>query len=145
MPMTTSISKYSVGIGDRFGLEGADSCGAFLAARDRGVTITRSGTSRTREHSLIGTDLRRAAEADAAVKACQWTGPYFVDAESTSAWPPVDKFSRRVTFFTIDVADSIGKSAADSSIAKYTADMQRFSGALRIPGIAEPVTVSPAA
>ncbi|HJX66844.1 MAG TPA: tagaturonate epimerase family protein [Polyangia bacterium] len=145
MPMTKSISKYSVGIGDRFGLEGAAQLRAFQAARDRGVTITPVWNKSNREHSLIGTrpeDVR--AEADAAVRSCQWSGPYFVDADHIGL-ATVDKFLAASDFFTIDVADSIGKSAADSSIAKYTAEMQRFSGAMDIPGIAEPVTVSPAA
>jgi hypothetical protein len=143
--MTTTISKYSVGIGDRFGLEGAAQLRAFQAARDRGVTITPVWNKSNREHSLIGTrpeDVR--AEAAAAVKSCQWAGPYFVDADHIGL-ATVDKFLAASDFFTIDVADFIGKSASDSSIAKYTADMQRFSGALPIPGIAEPVAVSPAA
>ena len=143
--MTTTISKYSVGIGDRFGLEGPAQLRAFLAAMDRGVTITPVWNKSNREHSLIGTrpeDVR--AEADAAVKSCQWTGPYFVDADHIGL-ATVDKFLAASDFFTIDVADFIGKSASDSSIAKYTADMQSFSGVLPIPGIAEPVAVSPAA
>ena len=128
--MTTTISKYSVGIGDRFGLEGAAQLRAFQAARDGGVTITPVWNKSNREHSLIGTrpeDVR--AEAAAAVKSSQWAGPYFVDADHIGL-ATVDKFLAASDFFTIDVADLIGKSASDSSIAKYTADMQRFSGAL---------------
>jgi hypothetical protein len=83
------------------------------------------------------------AEADAAVKSCGWSGPYFVDADHIGLHT-VDKFLGASDFFTVDVADSIGKSASDASIATYVAEMQRFSGALRIPGVAEPVTVSPA-
>jgi hypothetical protein len=142
--MTTSISKYSMGVGDRFGLEGVAQLRAFQAAKDQGVTITPVWNKSNREHSLIGTrpeDVR--AEADAAVKACQWSGPYFVDADHIGLHT-VDKFLGASDFFTIDVADSIGKSASDASIATYVAEMQRFSGALRIPGVAEPVTVSPA-
>ena len=33
--------------------------------------------------------------------------------------------------------------ASDASIARYMAEMQRFPAVLRIPGIAEPVTVDP--
>ena len=142
--MTTTISKYSMGVGDRFGLEGAAQLRAFQAAKDKGVTITPVWNKSNREHSLIGTrpeDVR--AEADAAVKSCGWSDPYFVDADHIGLHT-VDKFLGASDFFTIDVADSIGKSASDVSIAKYVAEMQRFSGVLRIPGIAEPVTVSPA-
>ena len=144
MPMAKSISKYSVGVGDRFGLEGAAQLRAFRAAKDRGVTITPVWNKSNREHSLIGTrpeDVR--AEADAAVNSCQWSGPYFVDADHIGL-ATVDKFLEASDFFTIDVADSIGKSASGASMDTYAAEMQRFSGTLRIPGIAEPVTVSPA-
>jgi hypothetical protein len=97
-----------------------------------------------REHSLIGTRPRDVrVEADAAVKSCQWSGPYFVDADHIGL-ATVDKFVGASDFFTIDVADSIGKSASDASIARYMAEMQQFSGVLRIQGIAEPVTVDPA-
>jgi hypothetical protein len=142
--MTTSLAKYSMGVGDRFGLEGAAQVRAFQAARDRGITITPVWNKSNREHSLIGTrpdDVR--AEADAAVKSCQWSGSYFVDADHIGLHT-VDRFLGASDFFTIDVADSIGKAASDASMAKYVAGMQRFSGALRIPGVAEPVTVSPA-
>ena len=141
MPMTMSISKYSMGVGDRFGLEGVAQLRAFQAAKHRGVAITPVWNKSNREHSLIGTrpeDVR--AEAEAAVKSCQWRDAYFVDADHIGL-ATVDKFLASSDFFTIDVADSIGKSASDAAIAEYVADMQRFAGALRIPGVAEPVTV----
>ena len=34
-----AISKYSMGIGDRFGLEGSAQLRAFAAARDRGLSF----------------------------------------------------------------------------------------------------------
>ena len=40
-----SLSKFSMGVGDRFGREGAAQLRAFCVARDRGVTITRTTTS----------------------------------------------------------------------------------------------------
>jgi len=133
MPMTMSISKYSMGVGDRFGLEGVAQLRAFQAAKHRGVAITPVWNKSNREHSLIGTrpeDVR--AEAEAAVKSCQWRDAYFVDADHIGL-ATVDKFLASSDFFTIDVADSIGKSASDAAIAEYVADMQRFAGALRIP------------
>jgi hypothetical protein len=106
--------------------------------------ITPVWNKSNREHSLIGTRPRDVrVEADAAVKSCQWSGPYFVDADHIGL-ATVDKFVGASDFFTIDVADSIGKSASDASIARYMAEMQQFSGVLRIQGIAEPVTVDPA-
>jgi tagaturonate epimerase len=139
-----TISKFSMGVGDRFGMEGVAQLRAFQEALDRGVTITPVWNKSNREHSLIGTrpeDVR--GEADMAVARCQWQGDHFVDADHIGLGT-VDKFLAASDFFTIDVADAIGKPAAGESIAVYTAAMQRFVGALRVPGIAEPVSVTSA-
>ncbi len=140
----TTISKYSMGIGDRFGLEGPAQLRAFQVAKDRGITIAPVWNKSNREHSLIGTrpeDVR--AEADSAVKSCQWQDPYFVDADHIGL-ATVDKFVGVSDFFTIDIADAIGKPASDESMAKYVAEMARFVGAMRISGVAEPVVVTSA-
>jgi len=131
-----------MGIGDRFGLEGAAQLRAFTAARERGASITPVWNKSNREHNLIGTrpeDVR--AEANAASAQCGWNQPYFVDADHI-ALATVDKFLGASDFFTIDVADAIGRPASEVSVAKYLADMRRFMGQLRIPGVASPVTVS---
>jgi hypothetical protein len=133
-----------MGVGDRFGQEGVAQLRAFQAARDCGVTITPVWNKSNREHTLIGTrpeDVRAAA--DAAVAACAWTRDYFVDADHIGLGS-VDKFLGASDFFTIDVADAIGKRAAGDAIAAYASAMQRFWGLLRIPGIDEPVAVTPA-
>jgi len=137
-----SISKFSMGIGDRFGMEGVAQLRAFQAALDRGVTITPVWNKSNREHSLIGTlpeDVR--SEADTAVARCQWPGDHFVDADHIGLGT-VDKFLVASDFFTIDVADAIGKPASGEAIAAYVAAMLPFLGALRIPGVAEPLSVT---
>ena len=137
-----NISKYSMGVGDRFGMEGPAQLRAFQSALDRGVTITPVWNKSNREHSLIGTLPENVrAEADDAVKSCGWKGAYCVDADHIGL-ATVDKFLSSSDFFTIDVADVIGKAASDGAIAEYVDDMQRFAGALTIPGVAEPVFVS---
>jgi hypothetical protein len=137
-----SIAKFSMGVGDRFGMEGVAQLRAFQAALDRGVTITPVWNKSNREHSLVGTrpeDVR--SEADTAVARCQWPGDHFVDADHNGLGT-VDKFLAASDFFTIDVADAIGKPASGDAIAAYATAMRRFEGALRIPGIAEPVPVT---
>lgn len=136
------ITKYSMGIGDRFGLEGEAQLRAFQVAQARGVALTPVWNKSYREHSLIGTEPRDVRkEADAAVAACRWTGPYAVDADHIGLGN-VDKFLDAADFYTIDVADYIGQSASGDAIASYVADMSRFLGELRLPGIAEPLTVT---
>jgi tagaturonate epimerase len=136
------LSKYSMGVGDRFGLEGVAQLQAFLAARARGVTITPVWNKSNREHTLIGTrpeDVREAAAA--ACQASGWRDPYFVDADHISAGN-VDKFLPACDFFTIDVADSIGKRASAANRAQYVADMQRYAGRVGIPRIAAPIVIT---
>ncbi len=141
--MSIHLSKYSMGVGDRFGQEGGAQLRAFLAAKAQGLAITPVWNKSNREHTLIGTrpeDVR--AQADAAVKACGWDGPHFVDADHIGMGS-VDRFMPSCDFFTIDVADFIGKSSDDASRASFVAAMGRFLGELPIPGLAEPVRVTP--
>jgi hypothetical protein len=129
------IEKYSVGIGDRFGKEGAAQLRAFQKAEQNGATVVPVWNKSFREHSLIGTkpeDVR--IEADAAVKGAGWKHSYYVDADHIGM-KTVDGFITSSNFFTLDVADYIGKATADADIAAFVRDMASFRGALRIPGI----------
>ena len=61
-----------------------------------------------REHDIIGTEpISTREEADAAVKALNYKGQYFVDADHINL-NNVDRFIDASDFFTIDVADYIG-------------------------------------
>jgi hypothetical protein len=137
-----ALSKFSMGVGDRFGMEGEAQLGAFQAARERGVTITPVWNKSNREHSLIGTrpDDVRAASA-AACRTGHWTTPYLVDADHIGLGT-VDKFLAACDFFTIDVADAIGQRAADRNRAAFIADLQRCLGPLGAPGLTEPIYVT---
>jgi len=131
-----------MGVGDRFGMEGPAQLRAFQAALDQGVNITPVWNKSNREHSLIGTLPENVrAEADAAVESCGWKASYFVDADHIGL-ATVDRFLPSSDFFTIDVADAIGKTSSDAAIARYVAEMHKFTGALTIPGVAKPVSVT---
>ena len=66
-----------------------------------------------REHTIIGTEpMSTRREADAAVKALGYTDAYFCDADHINL-SNVDKFMDACDFFTIDVADYIGKSGSN--------------------------------
>jgi len=54
----------------------------------------------------------------------------------------VDRFLDSSDFFTIDVADSIGKPATDADVAAFLARHPELTAPLVIPGIAEPVPLS---
>jgi hypothetical protein len=133
--MHMKIEKYSVGIGDRFGKEGIAQLRAVQRAEQNGALTVPVWNKSFREHSIIGTkpdDVR--VEADAAVRAAGWKHRYYVDADHVGL-KTVDGFLASSDFFTLDVADFIGKPAADDAIAGFIRDMASFRGLLRIPGV----------
>ena len=137
-----NIEKYSLGIGDRFGLEGAAQLRALQQAETAGVVVVPVWNKSNREHTIIGTapgDVRR--EADEAVKACGWRHQYYVDADHIGL-ATVEKFLDSSNFYTIDVADYIGKEPNPESVQKFMNAMDDFTGVLSIPGIHAPFEVT---
>ena len=108
-----TISKYSFGIGDRFAHEGVNQLKALIQAeKDFGVHFTPVWNKSNREHTIIGTEpMSTRKEADEAVKALGYADQYFCDADHINLGN-VDKFIDACDFFTIDVADYIGKSGS---------------------------------
>ncbi len=136
------LGKYSFGIGDRFCRQGKAQLAALLRAKEQGVEITPVWNKSYREHTIIGTrpsDTRK--EADDAVAACRWDGPYFVDADHIGL-SNVDEFIESSDFFTLDVADFIGRRAAESDIYEFVKRCNKFTGTLVIDGIDEGIKVT---
>lgn len=108
-----TIGKYSFGVGDRFAHEGVNQLKALIEAEERfGVHFVPVWNKSNREHQIVGTEpAETRAEADAAVKALNYKGQYFVDADHINL-TNVDRFIDSSDFFTIDVADYIGKSGS---------------------------------
>jgi len=130
-----TLGKYSFGIGDRFGHQGKAQLAALIQANQRGINVTPVWNKSHREHSIIGTepiDVRR--EADEAVAACAWDGPYFVDADHIGL-ANVDAFMSASDFFTLDVAESIGTPAAKADVDAFLARHGDLIGTLQIEGI----------
>ena len=136
------LGKYSFGIGDRFSHEGKAQLAALIEAAGKyPFEFVPVWNKSNREHQIIGTeptDTRR--EADQAVKALNYKQPYFVDADHINM-NNVDRFIDASDFFTIDVADYIGKSATADSINEFVENNLKYTGTLRIPGIDEPFNV----
>jgi hypothetical protein len=128
------LSRYSMGIGDRFGRRGRAQLAAFVESRALGVDLTPVWNKSHREHHIIQThpDGVRAA-ADAAVRTLGWTGAYHVDADHITM-KTVDAFIAASDFFTIDVADVVGRSAPEADIGEFV-DRHRRDAAQGIPGI----------
>jgi hypothetical protein len=138
------LARYSFGTGDRFGLQGRAQLEAVLKAKAAGADLAIVWNKSMREHGIVGTtpaDVRR--EADEAVGACGCDVEYHVDADHINL-SNVEAFLEPSDFFTIDVADFIGKRGAENDITAFVADFSRFQGELVIEGISQPLFVSEA-
>src|SRR3954452_5065995 len=129
------LPKYSMGIGDRFAHQGKAQLAAFVKAKAQGVDVAPVWNKSNREHNIVHSEPDSVrAEADDAVKALGWKGAYFVDADHIGL-KTVDRFLAPSDFFTIDVADFIGKPADDESVRAFVAANTKYAGSLRVPGI----------
>lgn len=136
------LEKYSFGVGDRFALEGEAQLKAFLKAREKGIDMVPVWNKSNREHQTIKTvpsDVRK--EADAAVKALDWKGPYYVDADHINLGT-VDGFIGHSDFFTLDVADYIGQDISAEELEAFLGISKKYLGDLSIPGIDEPFKIT---
>lgn len=137
-----TLSKFSVGVGDRFARQAAAQLRACELAADAGVEVVPVWNKSNREHTIIGTEpATTRAAADAAVQSRGWAKPYFVDADHIRL-DTVDRFLGPCDFFTIDVADSIGHPADPAAVAAFAAKHAGLVGRHELPGLAEPVTIA---
>ena len=136
------LPRYSLGIGDRFGMQGeAQISSVILAGKETGTIIAPVWNKSNREHRIIGTNPRSAREeADQAVRATGWTGPYFVDADHVNR-ETVEAYLPHADFFTLDVADAIGRAP---SVARLDGFLKRYQGLVPVPieGLEEPLELS---
>ncbi|MHC4537647.1 MAG: tagaturonate epimerase family protein [Planctomycetota bacterium] len=136
------LGKFSFGIGDRFSHQGKPQLAALIKARQQGLDITPVWNKSHREHTIIGTthaDTRK--EADDAVAAYGWDRPYLVDADHIGL-NNVDEFIESSDFFTLDVADYIGKKADETDVKSFVQKYKKYTGTLAIDGIDETFDIS---
>jgi hypothetical protein len=136
------LSKYSIGIGDRFAHQGKAQLKAVQNAKAAGIDITPVWNKSYREHQIIGSDsetTRRAA--DAAVQALEWSEPYFLDADHINS-SNVDFFIETCDFYTIDVADFIGRSTDSSAFEAFRGKYEQYVGPLDLAGVETNVEIS---
>ncbi len=132
------LPKYSVGVGDRFAHQAKAQLAACVMAADAGVEVVPVWNKSNREHMIIGSEpsMTRVA-ADAAVKVLGWTKPYFLDADHINL-NTVGRFLEPCDFFTLDVADLIGKPAKESDVDAFVARHPELVGTVTIPHIDAP-------
>ena len=136
------LGKLSFGLGDRFGRQGEAQLRACVLAAELGLDIVPVWNKSNREHLFIGTEpTSLRAEADHAVHALGWRKPFHVDADHIRL-ETVDRFLAPSDFFTIDVADAIGKAAPAAEVKAFADRHSELAGQVPVPGIDRPVEIS---
>ncbi len=129
------IEKYSMGVGDRFNHQAKAQLSAVMDAAQKGINVVPVWNKSYREHSIISSTPQSARDqADAAVKDMGWNNSYYVDADHVGL-KTVDLFLESSDFFTLDVADFIGKETSGEKISNFVKRNSKYSGTLEIPGI----------
>ncbi len=137
-----TLSKYSLGTGDRFAHQAKAQLQACIQALHEGVEIVPVWNKSNREHTIIGSEPRSTRQAaDAAVKALNWKLAYFCDADHITT-QTVDRFMNDCDFFTLDVADFIGQAAPQEAIEAFVKRHPELSGKITLQGVDEPITIS---
>src|SRR2546425_10198525 len=109
-----------------------------MMAAEHGVAVIPVWNKSNREHVIVGSEPASVrAAADDAVRQLGWKRPYHVDADHINLGT-VDRFLEASDFYTIDVADAIGQTAAAADIEAFLGRHPDLIGRLCILGIDEP-------
>ncbi len=137
------LGKFSIGVGDRFAHQAKAQLEACIEASHAGLEVIPVWNKSNREHNIIGSEPSSTrAAADAAVKALGWKHPYYCDADHINL-TTVDRFLAPCDFYTIDVADYIGKPADPAAIERFLKRRSGLTGTLELEGVSEPIHITP--
>jgi tagaturonate epimerase len=141
MKQNLTLPRFSIGVGDRFGMQAKAQLHACILALDAGVEVVPVWNKSNREHVIIGSEPRAArVAADIAVKELHWSRPYFVDADHVQL-KTVDRFIVPCDFFTLDVADMIGQPTHPMDVDAFIARHGELIGRVVIPNVDAPFEV----
>jgi len=144
MSNSLTLSKNSIGVGDRFAHQAAAQLRACIMASEKGVEVVPVWNKSNREHNIIGSEPNSVrAAADRAIVEAGWNKPYHVDADHIN-FETVDRFLDASDFYTIDVADWIAKPADPEAVLAFVKRHPELVGDLEIPGIAKTVKIDAA-
>jgi hypothetical protein len=136
------LSKFSFGVGDRFAHQAKAQLQAFILAAKHGANLVPVWNKSHREHTTVGSQpptVRAAAEV--AIRGLAWRQPFHVDADHIRL-ETVHGFLSSSDFYTIDVADAIGKPAKAEDVSSFADRHSQLIGRLVVPGIEEPFQIT---
>jgi len=136
------LEKYSVGVGDRFAHQARAQLAACIRAETNGVTVIPVWNKSNREHKIVGSvPASTRAAADAAIRELGWKHSHRVDADHINL-DTVGGFLEVSDFFTLDVADAIGRPPAAGAADSFLARHPELTGHIAIGGIPETFEIS---
>jgi hypothetical protein len=135
------LDRFSIGLGDRFAHQAKAQLQACILAGEAGVNVIPVWNKSNREHMIIGSDpISVRLAADDAVKELGWKLPYFCDADHINL-STVDRFVSACDFYTIDVAELIGKPADPLSVEDFVGRHPELIGEITIESIVQRVDI----
>jgi hypothetical protein len=133
-----TLEKFTIGVGDRFAHQAKAQLRAFQQASADGVDVVPVWNKSNREHTFVGSEPQSVYDAALnAVKALGWEKGWHVDADHIRL-ETVERFLPCSDFFTIDVADSIGKPAAPEDVKAFVDRHPELVGTISIAKIDTP-------
>jgi len=136
------LGKYSIGVGDRFAHQAKAQLRASMRAVAEGVDVIPVWNKSNREHNIVGSEpasVRQAAEA--AVRELGWTRPFHVDADHIGL-QTVDRFLDSSDFYTLDVADAIGRPADAADVEAFVGRHPELIGTIELAGLDQPLEIA---
>jgi hypothetical protein len=138
-----TLDRFSIGVGDRFAHQAKAQLQACILGCNAGVDVIPVWNKSNREHTIIGSEPASVrAAADAAVAELGWKLQYFCDADHINL-STVERFLPACDFYTIDVADYIGRPADPTSIRQFVSRHIELLGAIPIEASAQPIEITP--
>ncbi len=142
MSSSIVLEKFSLGVGDRFAHQAKAQLTACVKALQQGVLVVPVWNKSNREHNIVHSEPSSVrGAADAAVKALDWKQPHHVDADHINL-TTVDRFVAPSDFFTLDVADYIGRPPAAGAVESFLNRHPELIGRYEMDGITEPLTIT---
>jgi tagaturonate epimerase len=137
-----TLERFSFGVGDRFAHQARAQLRAFQKLAAAGIDVVPVWNKSNREHTFIGSEPQSVFDAALAAVAAQgWTQGWHVDADHIRL-ETVGRFLACSDFFTIDVADSIGKPPKAADVEAFIARHPELIGTVSIAGVGEPFTTT---
>ena len=137
-----TLERFSFGVGDRFAHQAKSQLRAFQMIAAEGIEVVPVWNKSNREHTFIGSEPQSVFDAAKnAVQELGWTKGWHIDADHIRL-ETVDRFIPCSDFFTIDVADSIGKPAAPGDVQAFVDRHPELIGTISLPGVSAPFTTT---